>query len=221
MTPSCSSTWLLQNPPSNEQQTTFSGQGTAYSGAVTDGTGFACSFRFLNPWARTNFVAINAAQWQNGQVCGQCVKVWCVDPQCKTQTPVKLYAVDKCPECAEGDLDMSIPAYKAVTGLWPNRLKIEWEWTDCGGDMTGNIHWDPKDGSNAQWQAFYISNPAQSLATVKLNGVELQRQTFNFWVHSSSLGSAPYNLTFISQNGDTLTKSVSNVLKSQDLGINF
>jgi expansin (peptidoglycan-binding protein) len=116
---------------------------------------------------------------------------------------------------------MSIPAYKAVTGLWPDRLKIEWEWTDCGSDMTGNIHWDPKDGSNAQWQACYVSNPAQSLAAVKLDGVELQRQTFNFWVHSSSLGSAPYNLSFISQNGDTLTTSVSSVLKSQDLGVNF
>ena len=28
----------------------FTGDGTAYSEAVADGTGFACSYRYLNDW---------------------------------------------------------------------------------------------------------------------------------------------------------------------------
>lgn len=199
----------------------FKGQGTAYSNAVSNGMNFACSYRFLNPWARTNFVAMNSEQWADGSTCGRCVRARCTDSQCTNNDFVTLYVVDKCPECKYGDLDMSIPAYKQVTGLWPNRLEIEWEWTTCAQDMTGSIHWDPKDGSNENWQAFYVSNPAQALKSVMLNGKELQRQTFNFWVHSSSLGSAPYELEFVSLNGTSVVKTVDDVLKSMDLGINF
>ena len=39
---------------------TFSGEGTAFSEAVPGtGAGFACSFRYLNPFFSTNFAAIN------------------------------------------------------------------------------------------------------------------------------------------------------------------
>lgn len=39
---------------------TFSGDGTAYSEAVAGtGAGFACSYRYLNPYFSTNFLAIN------------------------------------------------------------------------------------------------------------------------------------------------------------------
>ena len=44
----------------------FTGDGTAYSDAVADGKGFACSYRFLPPVFRTYFAAMNAAQWANG-----------------------------------------------------------------------------------------------------------------------------------------------------------
>jgi expansin (peptidoglycan-binding protein) len=104
--------------------TSFTGDGTAYSDSVTDGKGFACSYRFLPEFARRNFVAMNAAQWDDGQACGKCVKVHCVDAKCTVQSEVVLYVVDKCPECARGDLDLSIPSYRDVTGFWPNRLKV-------------------------------------------------------------------------------------------------
>ena len=53
---------------------------------------------------------------------------------------------------AAGDIDFSFPAYKAVTGSWPNRLTIQWEFSDCSDQISGGIHLDPKDGINAQWQ---------------------------------------------------------------------
>ena len=60
-------------------------------------------------------------------------QVWCVDPQCTIQnTSSILQVVDSCPECKEGDVDMSIPAYKAVTGLWPDRLKVCTHTCMCG-----------------------------------------------------------------------------------------
>jgi hypothetical protein len=44
------------------------------------------------------------------------------------------------PARSKGDLDFSIPAYKDLTGIWPHRLSIEWEWADCGELIDGPIH---------------------------------------------------------------------------------
>ena len=54
--------------------------------------------------------------------------------------------VDKCPECAHGDVDFSIPVYRDITGMWPHRLRISWEWSDCSDNMQGGIRLDPKVG---------------------------------------------------------------------------
>jgi expansin (peptidoglycan-binding protein) len=68
--------------------------------------------------------------------------------------------VDLCPECRlkHGDVDFSIPVYRDITGLWPHRMKVEWEWTDCAAFISGTISIHLKDGSNPYWQAFYFSN---------------------------------------------------------------
>lgn len=93
----------------------FTGDGTAYSDAVDDGTGFACSYRHLADKTKQFFAAINSEQWDNGNACGKCVKAWCVDDFCTVRdTPVTVMIVDKCPECAKGDLDFSFPAYREV-----------------------------------------------------------------------------------------------------------
>lgn len=120
-----------------------------------------------------------------------------------------------------GDVDLSYPAYQDVTGTSPNRLKASWEWADCGDLIEGTIQMDPKDGINAYWSAFYFSNYRYPLTSVRMNGVPLNRQTFNFWVHSAPLGSAPYTLELQSDNGHLLNVTVDDVLKSQDLGVQF
>lgn len=93
----------------------FKGEGTAYSDMVESGIGFACSYRHFSDPTKKYFAAINSAQWDNGKNCGKCVKAWCVDDFCTVKNePVTVMIVDKCPECAHGDLDFSIPAYREV-----------------------------------------------------------------------------------------------------------
>lgn len=128
----------------------------------------------------------------------------------------------QCPECAHGALDLSIPAYREVTGLWPHRLQFTWNWTDCPADkMDGTIRLDPKDGINNFWSAFYFSNALVPLKKVILDGNELKRQTFNFWVNPAPLGSAPHTLELESITGKKITTKVADMLKSQDLGVQF
>lgn len=50
------------------------------------------------------------------------------------------------------------PCRLPPAGSWPNRLSVAWEFTDCSALVEGDMRVDPKDGVNAQWQAFYFSN---------------------------------------------------------------
>lgn len=203
---------------------TYSGDGTAFSDAVANtGAGFACSFRYLNNWASKYFVAMNNAQWDNGARCGTCIRAQCVDPKCPVQNkPVVAMVVDKCPECKHGDIDFSYPAYTDVTGSWPNRLKIEWEFVDCGALIDGTISIYPKDGSNAYWQAVYFANSRYPIVNVTLGGSPMYTQDggFGFWTHS---GAAPDNseLVLTDSNGAVVKTTLKSISGQQDLGVQF
>ena len=201
----------------------FQGDGTASYEEVEDGSNFACSYRALPDKAKTNFVAINLPQWDEGRACGKCVNVWCTDPFCTTQfEPVKLMVVDLCPECKEGDLDLSIPAYEEVTGRWPHRLRVEWDWTDCGEWFEDDIRMDLKDGSNAWWRAFYFSNSRYPLSSVSINGRSLERQEFNFWTDRGYLETGPYKIVLTSLAGETIETTVDDILETtQNIGAQF
>jgi hypothetical protein len=85
----------------------FSGDGTAYSDTVRDGAAFACSYRALPAFAQSHFAAVPPARWENGAACGRCVSVKCVDERCAVRGEARVgMVVDKCPECADGDIDM-------------------------------------------------------------------------------------------------------------------
>lgn len=192
------------------------GEGTAYSDAVKDATGFACARREIPEKAQRMFAAINSDQWNDGENCGKCVQVWCVDSFCaKRFEPRTLMIVDKCPECSPGDLDLSFPAYKEITGRWPHRLKFEWKFVDCVDefDYGDKIRMDLKQGPNQWWRAFYFSMNKYQLANVTLDGRPLSKAEFGFWNDWNELGKAPHKLVLTSVNGQTVEATVDDVMK--------
>lgn len=36
--------------------------------------------------------------------------------------------------------------YRDITGMWPHRLSIQWEWSDCSANIDGPIRMTPKVG---------------------------------------------------------------------------
>ncbi|KAL6769031.1 hypothetical protein ACKKBF_B17215 [Auxenochlorella protothecoides x Auxenochlorella symbiontica] len=203
---------------------TYTGDGTAYSAAIASdgGIAFACSYRYLNSYFTQYFAAMNSAQWNSGAACGQCVVARCVDPACVTQNfNVLVQIVDKCPECAEGALDFSYPAYQAITGVPPNRLTVSWEYADCSSFISGGIQYNPKEGSNGFWQAFYLDNYSYTLASVSWGGVTLTRSQFQFFQRSGPMPTGPFQLTITSTTGQTVTATVNDFNTPQDLGVNF
>jgi len=201
----------------------FSGDGTAFSDSVNNtGSGFACSFRYLNNKFSKYFAAMNQAQWENGASCGRCVLARCVDPRCKVQNKdVLVQIVDLCPECKPGDVDFSFDSYKEITGLWPHRLHITWKFTSCADDVSGSINFDPKDGITQFWQAFYLSNMRYPIKTAKLNGKELMRSPYQFFIHAAMMPTGPSNLTIVADNGETITATIDDMTKRQDLKVQF
>ncbi|KAL4419109.1 hypothetical protein ABPG77_004430 [Micractinium sp. CCAP 211/92] len=145
--------------------------------------------------------AINKPMWDDGAACGRCITAWCVDDRCPVQgKKVTVMVTDLCPECKEGDVDFSIPVYREITGMWPHRLRVQWEWADCSPMVDGNILLTPK--------------------TVRLNGMDLQRSEFQFWVHPAPL-SSPATFEFEAVNGARVSTTVDDPLKNQTLPVNF
>ncbi|KDD77108.1 hypothetical protein H632_c17p0, partial [Helicosporidium sp. ATCC 50920] len=202
---------------------TYTGDGTAFSGAVdnSQASKFACGLHYLDSWASKYFVAMNNAQWNDGLACGRCVKARCVDPKCPVQgQEILAQVVDKCPECAEGDLDFSYPAYSLVTGSWPNRLKVSWEWADCSPFVSGDISIYPKDGGSQYWQAFFFANARYPIAQATINGEPLQRQTFGFWTHSGNVAPGS-TIQLVSETGQTVSATLDGPFQQQNLGVQF
>lgn len=74
---------------------------------------------------------MNSEQWAGGKHCGRCVQATCVDERCHSDKVVVAYVADLCPECSYGDLDFGMPIWDELTGMTPDRVKIQWKFTSC------------------------------------------------------------------------------------------
>jgi len=102
----------------------FKGEGTYYGGSPYSGN---CAIRAPLPagvYEGRLPVAINAKQYEGS--CGACVRIKGSGKGSGAhpiEGVIEGYISDKCPECAEGDLDL--------TGGKDGRWEIEWEFVEC------------------------------------------------------------------------------------------
>ncbi|NKI34780.1 hypothetical protein HFP89_06335 [Wenzhouxiangella sp. XN79A] len=69
--------------------------------------------------------AINDAQWDGSARCGECLRV--TGPE----GTVLVRVTDRCVGCAEGDLDLSEPAFDAIADPVQGIVPISWERVEC------------------------------------------------------------------------------------------
>ncbi|KAF1781455.1 RlpA-like double-psi beta-barrel domain [Phytophthora cactorum] len=96
----------------------FTGDATAYTlGQTSAGN---CNMMSALDFATTDYAALNNEQWDGLQNCGRCAEVSCADDRCADQsTSVVVQILDRCPECKQGDLDLSPSVFKTLTGSHP------------------------------------------------------------------------------------------------------
>ena len=168
-----------------------SGEGTYYAAT---GAG-NCSF---DPTPSDLMVAaMNAVDYRTAAWCGACLEVTGPDGT------VTVRVVDQCPECAEGDLDLSQEAFERIAPLAAGRVPITWRAVAC--EVTGPLAYHFKDGANPFWTAIQVRNHRYPIATLEaLRGdlyFELERLDYNYFVASSGLGVGPYRLRVTDQRG--------------------
>lgn len=201
------------------------GDATAYgNGPVTSGATFSCPYGTLSAWQRVYYAAINAPQWNRARQCGRCIQARCVDARCKVKNKwVTVYVMDQCPECKYGDIDLSVNAFKELSGLSPDRVKVEWSWTSCQPYIQGNIRMDPKDRDyNEYWQALYLYNSVEPIVGVWINADALRLDTWGFWVHNGIFKKGKANnLTIKAESGATRSVMLTDIWKPLELPVQF
>ena len=161
-----------------------SGDGTYYN---ADGTG-ACSFD-ASP-GDLMVAAMNAPDWASSAWCGACLAV--TGPA----GSVTVRVVDECPGCKQGDLDLSMQAFQALSPLSAGRIPITWHEVAC--DVTGPVAYHFKDGSNPYWTAIQLRDHRYPIARLEVQAgsgwTGIPRAGYNYFVQASGLGAGPYTL---------------------------
>ena len=134
--------------------------------------------------------AMNETDYQNSAACGACAEV---------EGPVGsilVRIVDRCPECAPGDLDFSREAFAMIAAIEAGRVDIRWRYVEC--PIDGAMAFRFKEGSNPFWTAIQVRNHRQRIAELEARSPggayqTVAREQYNYFVAPDGLGEGPYD----------------------------
>ena len=177
---------------------TYSGEGTYYD---ADGSG-NCSF----PPSPGDLMvaAMNEIDYAASASCGACIAID------GPNGSVTVRIVDRCPECPQGDVDMSPQAFELISPLEAGRIPITWRYVACG--LEGNIIYHFKDGSNPYWTAVQVRNHRYPIAKFEVLGQdgayrEVPRLSYNYFVDDAGMGEGPFTLRVTDVVGNVIEDS--------------
>lgn len=200
------------------ENTIHNGEGTHYILSSND-TG-NCSFDHnnINPFY---IGAINAIDYGSADLCGTCINITGPNGM------VKVKIIDQCPECLEGDIDLSPEAFKKLAPLVIGRIPISWKIIPC--EVIGNISLYYKNGSNPFWTAVQVrnhKNPIEKLAfwdNSSASYIDLPREKYNFFVKNNGMGVGPHQFRITDIYGDIKIVKNMNLLPNieQESNVQF
>lgn len=177
---------------------TYTGDGTYY-----DATGWGnCS---IDPVPGDLMVAaMNNTQYYGSMLCGAYVEV------SGPKGTIVVRIVDRCPECAPGDIDLSREAFALIADPVAGRVPISWKIVSPL--LSGPIAYRFKEGSSQWWTAVQVRNhrnPIYKLEYLDDDGVfrEVPRELYNYFVEESGMGPGPYTFRVTDIYGHTLIDS--------------
>jgi expansin (peptidoglycan-binding protein) len=186
---------------------THVGEATYYDFA--DGSG-NCSFPATPDELMVG--AMNAVDYAASAVCGSCVRIDGPDGS------VDVRIVDQCPECPQGDIDLSPQAFAEIAAIEQGRVDIEWTYIPCPVD--GPIAYHFKDGSNQWWTAVQIRNHRHAIASFDVlagdTWVAVPRVDYNYFVKDDGMGEGPLSFRVTDVAGNVLEDSGIPLLADAD-----
>jgi expansin (peptidoglycan-binding protein) len=179
-----------------------SGEGTYY-----DATGAGACLFDPSPDA-LDVAALNAEDWDGSAWCGACADV------SGPSGSVRVRIVDLCPECKSGDLDLSPQAFEQIAERQLGRVEISWTFVAC--DVTGNVAYRFKDGSNQWWTAVQVHQhrlPIDAMHWSK-DGVDfhpMERMDYNYFLEDQGFGEGPSFVRITAIDGQSLVDELPSV----------
>ncbi len=147
------------------------GEATFYGIA---GVGGNCMLPSPSPWD-TMAGAMNHVDYRNSEICGACVMV--TGPL----DSVLIRINDQCPECKEGDIDLTPNAFRRIGPIELGRMPISWHFVPC--PVEGNLQLYYPAGSTVYWAGIQVRNhrnPVRSMAYLLDNKwVDIARKPYN------------------------------------------
>lgn len=132
------------------------GEATFYGIA---GEGGNCTLPSPSPWD-TMAGAMNHTDYRNSEICGACVMV--TGPE----DSVLIRINDQCPECKEGDIDLTPNAFDRIGPKELGRMPITWHFVACPVDGTVKLHFVP--GSTIYWTGIQVRNHRTPISTMEV-----------------------------------------------------
>lgn len=195
-----SSTGSSSGTSSGTLPSPVTGQATYY-----DATGAgACSFP-ASP-QDLDVAAVSASHYGKAVYCGACLDVK------GPKGSVVVRAVDLCPGCKAGSLDLSPQAFAKIADLKTGVVPITWSVVRC--NVQGPVQYYTKDGSSKYWTAIQVRNhavPIRSLEIEKAGAfVAAPRESYNFFVLPSGSGTdGPFKVRLTADNGAVLEDTIA------------
>jgi expansin (peptidoglycan-binding protein) len=148
--------------------------------------------------------AMNHTDYAGSQMCGAFVQVE------GPRGEIIVRIVDRCPECAPGDIDLSRESFALIADPVDGRVPISWRIVSP--ELAGPIVYHFKEGGNQWWTAVQIRNHRNPIATFEYRDETGQFQTvpremYNYFVDASGMGPGPYTFRVTDIYGNTLTDS--------------
>ncbi|KAI3434688.1 hypothetical protein D9Q98_002751 [Chlorella vulgaris] len=145
-----------------------------------DGADMACGMGYLSNYFAAFFAGLPDALFQNGRLCGTCVRVWCVDSICLDPLVrnATFMVTDRCTDCKGDDLLVSARGFANLTGIDINispTLRIAWALESCGIKMLAS------NNNNPTFLAFNFSNLKQLLRAVAIGNLMFQGTNYGSW----------------------------------------
>lgn len=233
----------VYNPPLTEEQVAVGKrlsqlrQGIAtvdYRRAVGvfDGLNMNCGIGYLSNYFKTHFVAIPKTLFRRGELCGVCLRLWCVDDICTNTLNATNYGVfmitDSCEECQTNDIVIAADGIKSISGVdYDNNpsLQVSWEFVPCSPLIFGGIRLVPSENNNENFLGLNFSNLKVPIKAVSINGMAMARTTYVGFYSIDSPETPiqirpPYTIQLLSVNDQTLQVTIP-TLRAQDLEVNF
>lgn len=188
-----------------------------------------CGTGYLNEHFRRYFAAIPTDMWYDGQLCGACVNVTCVDTICPT--PFTTYGVfqvvDSCEQCSSNAIVLSAAGIGEVTRVnYDNNpsLQVAWTFVSCESYIEGGIKMLTYERNSKYFVGLNFSNLKVLLKSVSLSGIDMTYESYGYWVIDTPGVvidiSPPYTLRLTSRDGETLAIRIPKLVPL-DLGVNF